>query len=96
MLAAALGWLGTGGTLLAYALLSKGRLSSQSRRYAVLNTAGGLSGGIAAALYGAWPSAVSNFAWAALGLGSMVRLYRIGHSDRRRRLGSLEVATCAN
>jgi len=57
MLAAALGWLGTAGTFLAYAMLWRGRLGSESRRYATLNMVGGLMGGSAAALYGAWPSA---------------------------------------
>ena len=76
MLAAALGWLGTAGTFLAYAMLWKGRLSSESRLYAALNMAGGLMAGSACALYGAWPSAASNLAWAALGLHGMIRAYR--------------------
>ncbi|WP_377009589.1 hypothetical protein [Arthrobacter sp. GCM10027362] len=32
--------------------------------------------GTACAIYGAWPSAASNFAWAALGLHSVVGAYR--------------------
>jgi len=76
MLAAALGWLGTAGTFLAYAMLWRGRLTSESRLYALLNMAGGLMAGSACALYGAWPSAASNFAWAALGVHGMVRTYR--------------------
>lgn len=96
MLTAALGWLGTAGTFLAYALLWKGQLTSESRRYATLNTLGGLMGGSAAALYGAWPSAASNFAWAALGLHSMVRTYRMVREDRRRDTDTLELIPCAN
>ena len=34
----------------------------------LLNTSGGLLAGTAAVLYGAWPSAASNFAWALIGL----------------------------
>jgi hypothetical protein len=68
MLVAALGWLGTVGTFMAYAMLWKGSVTPESRRYAALNVAGGLMGGSACVLYGAWPSAASNFAWAALAL----------------------------
>ncbi|WP_425458204.1 CBU_0592 family membrane protein [Aeromicrobium fastidiosum] len=72
MTAALLGWLGTAGTLAAYGLLWRGRLTSTSRRYALLNVVGGLLAGTASGLYGAWPSAASNVVWAALGLHSML------------------------
>lgn len=79
MVAALMGWLGTAGTFLAYALLWRGRLTSESRRYAALNLAGGLLGGTACIIYGAWPSAASNLAWAALGMHSMIRtISRVG------------------
>lgn len=76
MLAAALGWLGTVGTFVAYALLWRGRVTSESRRYAALNTVGGLLGGAGSVLYGAWPSAAANFAWAALGLHALIGAHR--------------------
>ena len=41
-------------------------------------------GGTAAALYDAWPSAASNFAWAALGMHSIVRSYQLVREGRRR------------
>ena len=72
MIAAILGWVGTVGTLLAYLMVSRGRLQANSRRYAALNILGGVLGGSASALYGAWPSAVSNFIWAAVGLMPVV------------------------
>lgn len=75
MLVAALGWLGTVGTFMAYAMLWKGSVTSESRRYAALNVAGGLMGGSACVLYGAWPSAASNFAWAALALYASIAAY---------------------
>ena len=68
MIAATLGWLGTGGTLFAYLMVSRGWLPAHSRRYATLNIVGGILGGTASALYGAWPSAASNFVWALVGL----------------------------
>lgn len=83
MLAAVLGWLGTIGTFVAYVMLTRGRLTSASLRYGALNTVGGLLGGTATALYGAWPSSAANFLWAALGTYSMLSTYR-----RRRRLTS--------
>lgn len=67
MLAAILGWLGTVGTFVAYVLVFRGRLIADSWRYGALNALGGTSGAIAAALYGAWPSAVSNVIWASVG-----------------------------
>ena len=72
MVTAALGWLGMAGTFLAYVLLWKGRLSPESLAYALLNTAGGLLGGTASALYGAWPSVASNVVWALVGLQSVI------------------------
>lgn len=83
MMAAVMGWLGTAGTFLAYALLWRGRLTSASRRYAALNAAGGLLAGTACIIYGAWPSAASNLAWAALGIHSVIRTHRIVPADRR-------------
>lgn len=82
MVAAAMGWLGTVGTFLAYALLWRGRLTSQSLRYSALNFTGGLLAGAACIGYGAWPSAAANIAWAALGLHAMIRTCRIARADR--------------
>lgn len=78
MIATWLGWLGTAGTLGAYALLSMGRLDARSWRYAALNFAGGLLGGIACVLFEAWPAAASNLVWAAIGLRSLVITLRRG------------------
>ncbi|MGB3485188.1 MAG: hypothetical protein WBB07_23605 [Mycobacterium sp.] len=67
MAAAALGWLGTVGTFVAYLLVSRGRLHANSWRYGSLNVIGGTLAGVAAILYGAWFSVASNFVWAAIG-----------------------------
>ncbi|MCG2623928.1 hypothetical protein LVY72_18710 [Arthrobacter sp. I2-34] len=61
---------------MAYAMVLRGWLTSASRAYAALNAAGGLMAGTACVIYGAWPSAASNLAWAALGVHSMVGMYR--------------------
>jgi hypothetical protein len=76
MVAATLGWIGTTGTFVAYFLLSRGRVGSESVAYAVMNAAGGLLAGAASVLYEAWPSAVSNFVWAAIGLQGMAAAFR--------------------
>ena len=76
MLAAWLGWLGTAGTFAAYLLLWRGRLSIESRKYAALNVVGGCMAGLASVIYGAWPSAASNFVWAAVGLQSILQTAR--------------------
>lgn len=70
MVAAALGWIGTAGTFVAYVLLWRGRVGSESLTYALMNASGGLLGGIASVMYGAWPSAASNFVWAVVGVHS--------------------------
>jgi hypothetical protein len=67
MIATALGWIGTVGTFVAYLLVSRGHLNANSRRYGSLNMVGGLLGGSAAVVWGAWPSAASNFVWAVIG-----------------------------
>jgi hypothetical protein len=88
MIAAALGWIGTVGTFVAYLLLCRGRLLADSLRYGMLNTSGGLLAGTAAVLYGAWPSAASNFAWAVIGMVSVftaVKRISAGGAERATR-----------
>lgn len=82
MLAGCLGWLGTAGTFVAYGLLWRGRLSADSWKYAALNAAGGLLGGIGSALYGAWPSTASCLTWAAVGLHALLGEVRWPRSRR--------------
>ena len=54
VIAGVLGWLGAGGTLVAYIMVANGRVSAESARYSVLNTVGGALGGRASAMCGAW------------------------------------------
>ena len=72
MIAAAMGWIGTVGTIGAYVMLSQGRWHSASLRYAALNGIGGLLAGGASAAYGAWPSVASNVVWSSVALHSAV------------------------
>jgi len=63
MIAAAMGWIGTLGSISAYLLLSRGRWQATSLRYSALNGLAGVLAGTASAVYGAWPSAASNLLW---------------------------------
>ena len=80
MIAAAIGWVGTIGTMGAYVMLSRGHWHSASLRYAVLNGIGGFLCAGASAAYGAWPSVASNVLWSAVALHSVVLTVR----ERRR------------
>jgi hypothetical protein len=91
MVAAALGWMGTIGTITAYLMLSRGRMSSDSLRYSSMNFVGGLLGASATALYGAWPSVVSNVIWAAVAGHSMFTILR--SRDWRWAVGRLPYVT---
>ena len=72
MIAAAMGWIGTVGTIGAYVMLSRGHWHSASLRYSVLNGVGGILCAAASAAYGAWPSAASNVLWSVVALHSVV------------------------
>lgn len=76
MVEAALGWLGAGGTFLAYILVSRGTLVAESKGYALLNCCGGSLAATSAVLYEAWPSAVSNLLWAGIGLVTFITVTR--------------------
>ena len=93
MVTAALGWLGTAGTFVAYLLLWRGHLGSESLTDARRNTGGGLLGGAARVQYGAWPSAASNLVWATIGLHSTISaVKRRAGSAIRARARALDVA----
>jgi hypothetical protein len=76
MVASALGWVGTIGSIYAYLLLSRGQWDAKSLRYSALNGVAGVLAGSAAAMYGAWPSAVSNLLWTAIAVHSAVTTLR--------------------
>ena len=87
MIAAALGWIGTFGTIGAYVLLSRGRWHATSIRYAALNGVGGLLGAAGSSLYGAWPSVASNLLWSCVAVQSLVLTYRERRAARYGRGG---------
>jgi len=82
MIAAAMGWIGTVGTIGAYVLLSRGQWSAASLRYSAINGVGGLLCGAASAAYGAWPSVASNLVWSAVAVHSVVTTLRARRAER--------------
>ena len=83
MIALAMGWIGTVGTIGAYVMLSRGSWHAASLRYAALNGTCGLLAGGAAAAYGAWPSVTSNLLWSAVALHSAVRTLHARRAARQ-------------
>ena len=83
MIASAIGWVGTIGSICAYLLLSRGRWHATSLRYSFLNLVAGVLAGSASALYGAWPSVGSNLLWCAIAVQSAVTTLRERRSSVR-------------
>ena len=70
----AAGWAGAAALLLAYGLVSSGRLSGRSVAFQLLNLFGAvglLANGI---WHGAWPSAALNAIWLVIGVHALSRL----------------------
>lgn len=76
------GWLGAALLLLAYFLVSAGKVRGSSIRYQALNIVGSLSLGINAFYYGAMPSVGIDVAWIGIGVLALMQ--------RRKRAGGLD------
>lgn len=81
LLIEAIGWLGALLILLAYALLSTGRIEGRSRSYQWLNLAGAAGFIVNSGYNGAWPSAVLNVVWLGIGGVTLWRLRRGAQSS---------------
>jgi hypothetical protein len=68
------GWIGAGLILVAYLLLSAGRLEARSTIYQGLNLFGAIAFVINSGWNGAIPSATLNVIWAAIALFALVRM----------------------
>jgi len=94
LVAAALGWLGTVGTFVAYILLVRGRITAASTSYAAMNLGGSVFAGTASFVYHAWPSVASNVVWGAVGVHTLlVTLKRRAALLRARRRAVRAAAT---
>ncbi|MFC7720490.1 CBU_0592 family membrane protein [Nonomuraea recticatena] len=74
LLVAAVGWIGAGLMLYAYARVSAGAMAGDGLPYQLINLAGSLALMVNTAYNAAWPSAILNVVWAAIGVVSIVRL----------------------
>lgn len=70
------GWLGTGAILLAYFLLSTGKLASSSKSYQLLNLFGALGILINAAVHSALPSVGLNFVWILIAFYGLIKMFK--------------------
>ena len=73
MVVDSLGWVGAACVLLPYALVSTGRLTGTSRTFVILNIAGGVLLFVNTWYHQAYPSAVVNVIWTAIGLYAIAR-----------------------
>jgi hypothetical protein len=69
-----IGWIGAALVLVAYGLLSAGRMTSRSVSYQAMNIAGSIGLVINSAWNGAVPSAVVNIIWMGIGAFALVRM----------------------
>lgn len=76
LLVEVIGWAGAGLILVAYLLLSAGRLPARSTAYQGMNLVGALAFVINSGWNGAVPSATLNVVWAGIALFALVRIAR--------------------
>lgn len=77
-----LGWLGAGGLLLAYGLVSSGRLAGKGATFQSINLIGAGLLAINTAYYGAWPSTALNVVWIGIGAVTVMRLVAAARMQR--------------
>jgi hypothetical protein len=75
LLADVAGWIGAGCLLVAYALVSAGRLPV-GLSYHLLNLAGAVGLAVNGAVHRAWPSAALNLVWLGIGAAALSRRER--------------------
>ena len=82
------GWIGAAEFLLAYALVSKGRISGDSLRYQALNLSASALLLINCAHTGAWPSAIANVFFIIVGVNVLLTVKRAYIAQLARRRGA--------
>jgi hypothetical protein len=73
----AAGWLGATLILLAYALVSTGRIDARGAAFQWMNLVGAAGFVVNSGFHGAWPSTILNVIWIGIALASLVRLARL-------------------
>ena len=75
LLVEVIGWAGAAMILLAYGLLSSGKMTGRSVSYQLLNVAGALGFVINSGYNGALPSAALNVIWFGIGAFALARIW---------------------
>lgn len=70
------GWVGAALILIAYALVSAGRLEARSVPFQLMNLLGAAGFVLNSGFHGAWPSAILNIIWIGIAAVSLARLRR--------------------
>lgn len=68
------GWVGAGLILLAYVLVSAGRIEARSVSFQLMNLLGAAGFVLNSGFHGAWPSAILNVIWIGIAAVSLARL----------------------
>ena len=71
-----LGWIGSVEVILAYGLISNGKLDSQSVTYQLLNLTGAILLIINTIFYGAYPSTFINIVWVGIAVVALAKAWR--------------------
>ena len=71
-----IGWVGAVALLVAYGLLTGGKLAATSTAYLAVNFFASIALGLSTAVAHAWPSATVNGLWLVIGLVPLVRAVR--------------------
>ncbi|MEG3174631.1 hypothetical protein U1872_00200 [Sphingomonas sp. RB3P16] len=72
-----IGWAAALLILASYLLVSMGRLSGQSAVFQWMNVVGASGFVLNSGAHGAWPSTTLNIAWAAIGIATLWRIWRV-------------------
>ncbi|MHB1064251.1 MAG: CBU_0592 family membrane protein [Georgenia sp.] len=70
------GWVGALASVSAYAMVTQGRIAPNSMVFQGLNIGGAAALAVSASANGAWPSAVVNIIWIAIGVQAVLTLKR--------------------
>lgn len=73
MIVAFLGWSGAAVLLVAYALVSRGRVTGDGFAYQAMNVYGAAALAVNSGVHGAWPSVALNLVWLAIGVLALRR-----------------------
>lgn len=71
-----IGWIGAGGVLAAYALVSTGRIVAASMTYQWLNFVGAMGLAVNTFYYTSYPSTALNIVWAGIAVYALVNIVK--------------------